>query len=194
MSETDSPPSETPQEELKGTLNNWGKIQLVDHLRLLADNQQTLDQVNRADARSRELASRVEEARAKAALPELADAMAGAPAEENGVNIYIDSPVSINQPAKETPTAAATPGAATGTANGIAQSAADTPLWKRAAILAAIMAATGGSAGLATYLAGPAAEALPVIKQGAEAIMPPGYGVEVEKAAPDASTPPWPSF
>jgi len=82
------------------------------------------------------------------------------------------------------------------TATSGATSETDKPLWKRLAILAAIMAATGGSAGLATYLAVPAAEALPVAEQGAEAIMPPGsgYGVEVEKAAPDATTPPCLSF
>jgi len=103
----------------------------------------------------------------------------GDPSGEEPVNISIGD-IHYHQ---ETPTVDPPPGAGTGTGTGPAQPAAETPLWKRAAVLAAIMAATGGSAGLATYL-------VPAAEKAGEAIAPPGYGVQVEKAPPDAAMPP----
>gem|GEM_PF-5504550 len=170
--------SETPIEELKGTMNNWGKIQLADHLRLLGDNQRTLDAANRADARARDLHQRVEEARAKGSV----EGLATPPPDEDWdpMNIYIDSPVSINQPVPQQPQppvpspAPPLPETTQPPASTVASKLAT------AAKLAAVMAGAGSlplaGIGLHSLFSGP-----PEAQQAQVAPDLSGYGVQVEK-------------
>jgi hypothetical protein len=76
-------------------LADLGKLRTADHARLMADNQRTLDAVNRHDRSARDLSRRIDEAMARRSFGELLDPPPGPPPEEP-VNIYVDSPVTIN--------------------------------------------------------------------------------------------------
>ena len=79
--------------ETAETIHNAGKAQLADSLRLMADNQRTLDATNNQDARLRDLHIREEEAEAKKRHPGIADP---SPVKEEPVDIRVDSPTTVN--------------------------------------------------------------------------------------------------
>jgi len=106
--------------------------------------------------------------------PEEGEAMSPS---DDAMRIMAARDVHVYQPAPG-PAATATPIAA---AAPIAQQAADTPLWKRALALAAIVSGMGGTAGLASWLTSRAAPNPPAA---AEQIVPPGYGLDVEVERP----------
>lgn len=89
--------------ETADTIHNAGKVQLADALRLMTDNQRTLDVTNADDRRSRDLHARTEEAMARAKVENLAPAQS--PEREEDMRISIDSPttttVNHNYPAEE---------------------------------------------------------------------------------------------
>lgn len=76
--------------ETADTIHNAGKVHLADNLRLMADNQRTLDVVNEQDRRLRGLHARTEEAFAKSKAPGLADPQQ--PEKEEDMKILVDSP------------------------------------------------------------------------------------------------------
>lgn len=80
--------------ETADTIHNIGKVEVADHLRLLADNQKDLDIVNAADRRGRDLTARVEEAQARKQFPDLA--APSPPPEADEVKINVDSPTTVN--------------------------------------------------------------------------------------------------
>ena len=87
------------------------------------------------------------------------------------------------QPTPSAPSAPVSSGAGT-EARPATVETAETPLWKKAAALAAVMAGTGGAAGLASYLTTQPAAKPPTI----EVPVPPAYGVDVEKHPTTNST------
>jgi hypothetical protein len=105
--------------ETADTIHNIGKIQAADHLRLLADNQRTLDMCHEADRLSR-------------GLP---------PAEYDAVKIQVDSPTTVHNH-YATPPADTQPVAAI--AADEARSPTLTGLLAWAAIAAALLAAGAG--------------------------------------------------
>jgi len=110
--------------------------------------------------------------------------------EADPVGVMIGNEIHYHGPQPKILSDAETPGGGAGTANGAAPAgspqAPDTPLWKKAATLAAVMAGCGS-----LPLAGIGAHSLlsspetPAVK--AQEITLPGYGVEVEKAPKEAT-------
>ena len=80
--------------ETAETIHKAGKVHLADNLRLMADNQQTLNTTRADDRRSRDLHARVEEAKAKEKVAGLAPAAGRKIMDDEAVRINIDSPMS----------------------------------------------------------------------------------------------------
>jgi len=122
-------------ESLPETANHVAKIALADQARLMADNQRLLDRVAQAETWDRDYGRRVREAEAKRTFG-LDWKPAAPPPEAEDVHVYIDSPVTISQPA---PSPAPAPA--------VAAAAAQTPLVQKLApwIVAAAMAGGGAS-------------------------------------------------
>ena len=113
-----------------------GKLRIADHARLIADNQKTLDRTNAQDGRARNLHGRIDDAIAKATHgANLADAEPSCAAKEDAMQIFVDSPVTMQAPGNEAQPA---PPAASGL--------------KKAALAAALLGA-GGGLGMAVPLA-----------------------------------------
>lgn len=79
--------------ETAETIHNAGKAQLADNLRLMGDNQRTLNATGNEDARLRDLHIREQEAEARKRYPDLADP---SPVMEEPMDIRVDSPTTIN--------------------------------------------------------------------------------------------------
>jgi len=81
--------------ETADTIHNVGKVQLADTLRLMADNQRTLNRTNADDERRRDLQARIEEAEAKAKMNGIASGPQK-PTGDEGIQILVDSPTTVN--------------------------------------------------------------------------------------------------
>lgn len=75
------------------TIHNAGKAKLANSLRLMGDNQRTLNATSNEDARLRDLHIREQEAEAKKRYPDLTDP---SPVMEEPMDIRVDSPTTIN--------------------------------------------------------------------------------------------------
>lgn len=86
------------------TLEKFGKLKLADRARLVGDNQAVLDRTNRSEESHRDYSRRVREAQARQVFGE--DWEPPAPTAVDGddkMQIYIDSPVTINGTPEQPP-------------------------------------------------------------------------------------------
>jgi len=140
----------------------------------LAHEGMMLDKIQRQGALVRRLIRKTQNGTLGTATDEPEDAV-----EADDVGVMIGNEIHNHygqQPTPSAPSASVSSGAGT-EARPATVETAETPLWKKAAALAAVMAGTGGAAGLASYLTTQPAEKPPAV----EIPAPPGYGVEVEK-------------
>ena len=80
--------------ETAETVHNAGKAHLADNLRLMADNQRTLNRTNAEDQQLRDLHVRTEEAMARQRVKNLAPPQS--PTGEEAMEINVDSPTTVN--------------------------------------------------------------------------------------------------
>jgi len=81
--------------ETADTIHNVGKVQLADSLRLMADNQRTLNRTNADDQRRRDLHARIEEAEATKKMNGIASAPQK-PTGDEDMQILVDSPTTVH--------------------------------------------------------------------------------------------------
>jgi len=105
-------------------------------------------------------------------------------------DVHVYQPATAGTAAPSSPQAGAADRVGGGAVPSPDPTVAETPLWKKAAALAAIMAGCGGTAGLASYAAAKLATPETAAEvPTAEGITELGYGVTVEKASGDDATP-----
>lgn len=82
--------------ETAETIHNAGKVQLADTLRLMGDNQRTLNATNAADRRRRELDARVEERMAHERVDNLGGSQPLVGEEEMRINVDSPTTTTVN--------------------------------------------------------------------------------------------------
>lgn len=120
------------------TIHNAGKAKLVNSLRLMGDNQRTLNRTGNEDARLRDLHIREQEAEAKKRHPNLPDP---SPVTEELMDIRVDSPTTINHNYPE-PTSVPKPAEPV---HAIRDKVKSRPSWLLPAALVVGSALTGGA-------------------------------------------------